>query len=105
MFELWELWEGNWIHLITKDSLNLLKALQAQQEAFGYITEIRIKTLDKKQNLLYNRVEVERRTNMQLIGKRFLTPSQARELVKLGFILELINFMCREWDEYKIYVK
>lgn len=42
---------------------------------------------------------------MSLVKKMLLTPSQARELVRLGFILEIVTFMCREHDLYRVYVR
>lgn len=41
---------------------------------------------------------------MTYVRTQLLTPSQAKKLVHLGFLLKLVRFMCREWDEYEVYV-
>lgn len=42
---------------------------------------------------------------MNFVAKKLLTPSQAKQLVHMGFILKLVKFMCREWDEYEVWVR
>lgn len=42
---------------------------------------------------------------MRYVRNQMLTPHQAKELVHMGFILEIVRFMCREWDEYRVYVR
>lgn len=41
---------------------------------------------------------------MTYIRNERLTPSQAKELVHMGFIVKLVNLLCREFDEYEVYV-
>ena len=42
---------------------------------------------------------------MIYIRTQMLTPSQAKELVHLGFILELVTFMGQLVDEYRVYLR
>ncbi len=42
---------------------------------------------------------------MTYVRLETLTPSQAHALQKLGFILKLVRFLSREWDEYAVYVR
>lgn len=46
---------------------------------------------------------MEKENKMEMIKKQFLTPSQARELVSLGFVLKLVKYTSGERDEYEIY--
>jgi hypothetical protein len=41
---------------------------------------------------------------MTFIKTQRLTPHQAHELTKMGFILTLVRFFYGEFDEYQIYV-
>lgn len=42
---------------------------------------------------------------MTYIKTQRFTPSQARELTHLGFVLELVQLLCGEWDEYRVFVR
>ena len=41
---------------------------------------------------------------MTTIREMMLTPTQARHLVRMGFILTLVKLLCREWDLYRVQV-
>lgn len=41
---------------------------------------------------------------MSFLRLETLTPSQAKEMEHMGFILKLRRLLCREWDEYEVYV-
>ncbi len=40
---------------------------------------------------------------MKYIRNQYLTPSEAKNLVHLGFILSLVQFG-KVWDKYEVYV-
>lgn len=42
---------------------------------------------------------------MIYIREMMLTPTQARALVSMGFVLTLVKLFCREWDLYVVGVK